>query len=189
MNNSVIRTVVGLMAVVLTTTAWGFEVGRAKTEAEILLPNPITPAIQLNFKAELFNDGFTELPNEDVVVTWLPPSPIVPPSPIKILIPAGCFIPNGVFHVGDFRSCGVSMTVDFGRGPTALSIMEFEASLKPHRDGSASFTVETRFADNGREAAILGILGGGAVEIAIGAEMATALPAAVETLSAPPSPI
>ena len=189
MKNPVMSTVVGLMAVVLTTPAWGFDIARAKTEAEILPPSPITPAIQLNLKADLFNDGFSDLATVDVVVTWVPPSPIAPPNPIKVLIPAGCFIENGVFHVGDFRSCGVQMTVDFGRGPIALSIIEFEARLKPHRDGSANFTIEARFTDENREPAILGVLGGGSVEITIGGESGTALPTTIDTVSLPPNPI
>jgi hypothetical protein len=63
-----------------------------------------------------------------------------------------------------------------------LSIMDFEASLKPRRDGTHRFHMEASFTDNGQEAAILGTLGGAAVEIAIGAEMGTALPNAIETV-------
>ena len=53
MNISTIRAMVGLIAAVLTTTVWGFDVVQAKTEAEIAPRSPITPVIQLSFKAEL----------------------------------------------------------------------------------------------------------------------------------------
>jgi hypothetical protein len=186
MKNPIMSTLVGLIAVVLTTTAWGFDIGQSKTEAGIVVYDGVTPAIHLNFKSELSNNGFADLVSVDLAVTWVLPEPILPSSSFKVLIPAGCFITNGVFHVGDFRACGVQMTADFGRGAIALSISEFETVLKLRRGGSANFTMEARFTDLDREAAIIGILGGGSVEIAIGSESMTALPSAIETELIPP---
>ncbi len=70
MKNRIIISTVGLIAAVLVPTVWGFDIPRAKTEARILPPNPITPVIQLNFKAQLVNDGIGDLTRVDVVVTW-----------------------------------------------------------------------------------------------------------------------
>ena len=122
------------------------------------------------------------------MVTWEKVGGIQP-TPFKVSIPAGCFIPNRGFHVEDFRDCRVELTVVLGEELVNLSIMEFEASLRPHLNRPASFVIETRFTDHERLPAILGALGGAAVEIAIGDEMGTALPVGVTTVAVPPSPI
>ena len=176
-----IISIIGLVAAVLVTPAWGLDVLETKTEARIHPLDPTTTVIELNFKAHLMNNGFSDLPFVDVVLESQKPGGI-DPQPFRILIPADCFMLNRVFRVDDFRSCRVQMTYDLGRGPIAVSIMDFEARLTPQSDGSANFAVETRFTDLGQEPAILGALGGAAVEIAIGVELGTALPNAVETL-------
>ena len=174
---------VGLIATVLIAPAWGFDVLGAKTEARIFPPNP---GIELNFKAHLMNNGFSNLPFVDVVVTWDGVGS-VQPTPFVAYIPTGCFVRNFGFHVDDFR-CGVQMTVDLGRGPAYLSIMDFEASVVPRSDGTHHFDIQASFTDQGEEPAILGILGGHPVVIAIGAETAMTVPLSVETVSVPPAP-
>lgn len=186
MNQRPIISTVGLIACVLITPAWGLEVLRTKTEARILPPSPVTPVvIQLEFKAQVSNNGFSELGSEDVVVTWQQ-SGDVAPQPFKVFIPAGCFVANDGFHVRDYVACGVQLTVDLGRGAVALSIREFAANLKLRRDGTARFIVEASFTDRDREHAILGALGGSAVEIVIGDAMGTAVPNLVETVGGQP---
>ena len=186
MNKRFTISAVGLITAVLASTAWGFDIRGTKTEAQILLRSSIAPVILLNFKAQLSND-IGDLTSTDVLATWQNVGG-VSPVPFKVLIPAGCFVanrgfPNRGFHVGDFRSCGVQMTFDLGLGPTALSIRDFEARVIPRRDGTLRFDMETSFMDNGQEAAVLGALGGAAVEIVIGSEMGTSLPTGIESVS------
>ena len=181
MNKRFTISAVGLITAVLASTAWGFDIRGTKTEAQILLRSSIAPVILLNFKAQLSND-IGDLTSTDVLATWQNVGGISP-VPFKVLIPAGCFVTRRGFHVGDFRSCGVQMTLDLGRGPTALSIRDFEARVIPRRDGTLRFDMETSFMDNGQEAAILGALGGAAVEIVIGSEMGTSLPTGIKSVS------
>ena len=172
---------VGLIAAVLTTPAWAFDVHRSITEARILRATATASVIQLDFKAQLSRDIANPV-GSDVVVTWEQVGG-VSPVPYKITIPVGCFVADRVLHVDDFRLCGVRMTVDLGRGPMALLIREFEARFIRRRDGTVRFDVETSFMDNGQEAAILGVLGGAAVEMVIGDGVGSSLPSSIETVS------
>lgn len=70
------------------------------------------------------------------------------------------------------------MTGDLASGPMALLISEFAAGFMRCRNGAVQFDIETRFmdADQAQVPTILGVLGGAAVEIAIGADAGTSLP-------------
>lgn len=181
MKNRLIISAVGLIAAVSITPAWGFDIHRTKTEARIVPAAATAPAIQLNFKAQLLN-GFVDPAIADVAVDWHPEGGIAPC--LRVVIPAGCFVRNRGLHVDDFSMCGVQLTFDpDGSGQIPMSISEFEARIISRRDGTARFDVETTFMDTDQAHAILGALGGAAVEIAIGAEMGTSLPLGIESVS------
>lgn len=179
------RLVIGTacLSAVVASPAWGFEVPRSVTEARIVAQSAATDLIQLNFKAQLSGD-VADLTGADVVVNWESFGGIAPC--IRVTIPVGCFAADG--GVGDFMACGVQMTVDLARGPMALSISEFAAGFVRRRDGTVRFDIETRFmdAEQAPAPAILGVLGGAAVEIAIGAGTGTALPFDVNTKGVTP---
>lgn len=189
MTNHLIISTVGLIAAVtLANPVWGFDIERTRTSAEIVLfpPDPLTPAIALTFRAQLL-DARSVDPTEDVGVNWEQFGGIEP-QPFNILIPAGCFVPNRGFHVENFRRCGVEITVDFGRGPIALSIREFQARFLPPnstRDRPARLDIKTVFTDDGRESDILGTVGASAVEIFFGEESAASLMNSMEAVSGP----
>jgi hypothetical protein len=189
MKHRLIVSMVGVLtAVGLVSPVWGFEISRSRTRAEILMDASGAPVIHLAFRAELINN---------------PPDPCHPPDPcrdvaigwevggiepcIKVLIPAGCFVTRrDGFRVVDFRGCGVQMT--FGSNasdPMPLFIMDFEARFEPRAGGTAILGVETNFQplDPVQPPTILGALGGAAVQIMIGTEMAVAPPRGVETVA------
>jgi len=176
-----IKRIIIIGLIVFTTPAWSFEVLRSITEARILPPSPNTPVIQLDFRARLSRD-IANPAGADVVVTWQKFGGIQP-QPFIISIPVGCFVANRGLHVEDFRTCGVRMTVDLGRGPIALLISEFDASFLRRRDGTVRFVMKVGVQPPDDTApAILGALGGAAVEIVIGEGAGISLPGAIETV-------
>ncbi len=179
-----IASAAAMTAALLVTQAWGLEVVRTKTEAELVFPpEPVAPAIQLDFRAELADAGSEDPTMSDVIVSWKRVGGIEP-TPFNVLVPMECFVSNEVYRVDDFRACGVELTFDpDGRGAIALSVMEFNAKLVPQRDGTARFKVETRFTTDGHGSAILSTLGGAAVEIAIGSAAPLSLPLGIEAVS------
>ncbi len=182
MKNRLTNSTFALIAAVLVTPAWGFDVVGSKTEARIVPPSPVAPVlIQLKLNAQLSRD-IANPAGVDVVVDFQPVGGIVPC--VKVAIPVGCFVANRGLHVDDFRACGVRITVDLGRGPVALLIREFEASFTRRRDGTIRFemVVGSNPPDDGAPAAILGVLGGAALEIVIGDTMGTSLPNGIETV-------
>ena len=183
MKTCIIRVTTALIAAVLATTVWGLEVGRTKTEAEIVPPTPITPVIELSFRAQLFNDGFGGLADIDVIVTWEQVGGVEPTPFLEISIPAGCFVRNRGFHVENFRACGVQMTFGKSGESTDLEILEFESRLVPRTDGSARFAVQTSFMSQDQAHAILGALGGAAIEIATDLGTGASLPRRIGMLS------
>jgi hypothetical protein len=183
MKNRLVISTVCLSAAVVASPAWGFDVPRSITEARIVAQGAAPDLIQLNFKAQL--SGVVANPTEaDVVVTWENVGGITPC--IRVLIPVGCFDADG--GVGDFTACGVQMTVDFDRGPIAVSITEFAAGFVRRRNGTVRFDMNVVGANppDDQAPAMLGILGGAAVEIAIGAGMGTSLPFSIQTMGANP---
>ena len=81
--------------------------------------------IRPTFRARL--TGGTIAFDEDVLIGWEEVGGIEP-VPFKILIPAGCFISSrGGVVVDDFLACSVRITAELARGPTDLTIREFEA--------------------------------------------------------------
>ncbi|MEW5977727.1 MAG: hypothetical protein AB1898_18190 [Acidobacteriota bacterium] len=169
-----------MLASSLLSTLWGFDIRRAKTEAEIGLDTAGAQAVQLHFRAELTNNSFPDLARQRVVVGWQNAGGI-DPQPFRVLIPAGCFVPNAGFHVEDFRGCGVQMM--FGR--TVVNITEFEARFVVRTDGNARFALEATFgAVSGIDPTpFLGPLGGSATQIVIGSESSAVPPSRAETVS------
>ena len=180
MKNPIIRITTALIAAVLATTVWGFEVDRTRTNAEIVPPSPIEPVIQLNFRAWLFNANFFGL--DDIVITWervggVEPQPF---RTFRVLIPAGCFVRNQGFHVEKFQDCGVEMT--FGDGIIS-PILEFASRLVQRTDSSARFAVRASFRSRDQAHAILGTLGGAVVKIEINSEVQRSLPLRIKTIT------
>ena len=175
---------VGVFATVLLTPVWGFEVLGTKTEAGVD-PSRSAPVIQIDFSADVVNEGFRELPISNVGVEWGEAAGIGPG--IRVVMPIGCFVRNRGFHVEDFRSCGVRVEADFGLGTMFLTIIEFEASLKPRNDVVNSFSIVViGFPPDDSAPAILGLLGGSPVHITIGAETVMTVPISVEAVGATP---
>lgn len=163
----------------VVTTEAGFGVAGARTEAEIGLTRSGAEAVQVEFEAML--EEVPELAGADVVATWEQAGGISP-QPFVVSIPAGCLMSNAVgLHVEDFRTCGVTAAL----GEERVSLMEFDARLVADRDGTGRLELEalmgispTPFAPQ-----LLGTLGGGVVELAIGAESAGVPPLGIETVS------
>ena len=177
-------------------TAAGFQISRAKTGAMIQTSASGADTIQLTFVAELVNEGGPDV-SDDVVVTWREVGG-VEPEPFRALIPAGCFRDRRGrgFYVDDFRTCGVELSVASStRGLALLEIVDFQARLVRQDDGSSRFNIAANFippdpvvppdpivpVTSGR--AFLGLLGGAAVEIAIGSASAASPPLRIETVS------
>lgn len=177
--------VVGLIvAAGQTTTVWGLDLLRTKTEARNMDPASANPPIQLNLQADL-SDGVPDLAAVEVVASWEQVGGIQP-TPFKVVIPQGCFVSNrGFFHVAQFRRCGVSM--EFNRSP--MSIIDFGARMVTGADGRSRLEVRALFMVAGgtppddTAPAILSTLGGAAVAIAIGRESAHTVPLEIESLS------
>jgi hypothetical protein len=186
----------GLVLGALAAPASGFEIPRTKTEAVIQTSTSGDEIVQLTFVAELVNEGGPDV-SDDVVVTWQEVGGIEP-TPFRILIPAGCFRDRRGrgFYVDDFRACGVELSVaSSARGLALLEIVDFQARLLHRDDGASRFDIVTSVIppdpvvppdpivppSPGR--AFLGIVGGAAVEIAIGSESSAAAPLRIETVS------
>lgn len=183
-------------AVVVGAPASAFEIARAKTQARVDTSASGAEIVRLTFVAELVNERSPAVP-DDVVVGWQEVGGIEP-TPFRILIPAGCFMDRRGrgFYVSDFSFCGVQMSVgSSARGFALLEIVDFQARIVRDSDGTSRFDIVTRFVppdpiippdpivppDPVR--AFLGIVGGAAVEIAIGSESSAVAPLRTETVS------
>lgn len=174
---------VGLVTAVLSTSAWGLDILKSKTEAELSrFSDSPTPAIDLTFSG-LFAD-VRELADADVMLTWEAAGG-VEPLPFKISIPARCFVRDGdTFFMRDFRRCGVEITFDPGGSgaPVELRIIDFGARALV-RGRKVFVELQSRFTDSDEVHAVLGALGGAALKLVIGDASATSLPQRVETVS------
>ena len=185
-------------AAILGVPLSAFEVVRAKTEARGDTSASGADTLQLTFAAELVDAG-SDGPavSDDVVVGWQEVGG-VEPVPFRILIPAGCFVDRrGLgFYVDDFSTCGVQMSADSGaRVLVLLEIVDFQARFVRGRDGTSRLDIVTSFIppdpivppdpiippDPVR--AFLGVLGGAAVEVAIGSESSAVAPLRIETVA------
>jgi len=184
-NRSLIRAAGLLAAFVLVTAASGLEIRRSRTEASIVQRPTGAQFIRVNFTAELTNNAIPNVTREKVEAGWQQVGGIEP-QPFRILIPAACFVANRGFHVENFRCCGVQIV--FGRSG-ALFITDFEARLVARDDGTHRFDVEASVVPPDPIHAVLGAVGGAAVHIAIGTEVARSLPVSAATVSgADPQP-
>jgi hypothetical protein len=164
--------------------ATAFKIPGARTAAEVRLTAAGSEVIRLNFAAALDFDGAPDL-SDDVFVGWQEVGG-VSPQPFRVLMPAGCFVErNGRFVVRDFQGCGVEISADTAGGPLEVEILEFDARLVLRRDGSYRFDVVTVFGGISPDPfrAVLGLLGGTAVEIGIASESSMAPPLRAETVS------
>lgn len=159
-----------------------FEVTRSRTTARLLTSASGARLIHVAFTAEL--TALPDLRAADVDVGWQEVGG-VEPEPFRVLIPAGCFVGARALRVEDFRSCGVVVTVgqDDGRA-TVLALADFAATIRSRDDGTHRFDVDARVFPPDPIHALLGIVGGAAVRIAVGSETsAVALPDGVATVS------
>jgi hypothetical protein len=179
-NHSLIRAAGLLAAFGLVTTASGLEVRRSRTEAAIVQRATGAQFIRVNLTAELANNSIPNVTREKVEAGWQQVGGIEP-EPFRILIPAGCFVANRGFHVEDFRRCGVQIA--FGRMLSLLPIMDFDARIVPRDDGTYRFDLETLVVPPDPIHALLGALGGAAVDIALGTQVARSLPVSAATVS------
>ena len=183
------------LAVSSTETASRFAISRARTGATVQTSASGAEMIQLTFVAELTSDSGPDV-SDDVVVTWQEVGG-VEPEPFRVLIPAGCFrdLRGRGFYVDDFRSCGVQLSVaSSARGFAVLEIVDFRARLL-HLDGTSWFDIVTSvippdpvvppdpIVPPTAAGAFLGLVGGAAVEIAIGSESSAAPPLRIVTVS------
>ena len=184
------------LAVSSTGTVSGFEISRAKTGAAIQTSASGVEMIQLTFAAELLSNSGPDV-SDDVVVTWQEVGG-VEPEPFRVRIPAGCFRDRRGrgFYVDDFRSCGVQLSVaSSARGFALLEIVDFRARLLHLEDGASRFDIVTSVVPPDpivppdpvvpptAAGAFLGLVGGAAVEIAIGSESSASPPLRIVTVS------
>jgi len=179
--SAAIVSVAGLLAVFgQVPAASAFDVSRVKTEVEVVDPSPAAPVLRLELAAEL--DRLPAVARADVVATWEQAGG-VEPNPLVVSIPAECLAPNrSGFHVESFRACGVSMSL----GGRLVPLMDFAARLITRSDGTALFDLGALFGGTPDDSApaLLGVLGGAVVELAIGAESSSAPPLSAETVGA-----
>ncbi len=191
MKKLLILTVGLITAVGLVSTAWGFEISRARTRAEILM-DPASDALSMRLQLRADLSGFPPEPPQ-----WTDHFHLLVNSgftgsvdaPIQLSIPAVCWVPVRIGFGVTGTACGVTMSfgVDATSGmPTPLSILDFRARWVPGSDGTASLVIDAGFTDPSPEDpgwahTILSVLGGAAVQIMIGGETAIALPSGVVT--------
>jgi hypothetical protein len=178
-NRSLIRAAGLLAAFGLVATASAFEIGRTRTAVAILQLATGARVVRLNLAAELSNNRIPDVTRQRVEVGWQQVGG-VDPEPFRILIPAGCFVGARGFRVEDFRRCGVQIV--FGRSG-ALFITDFEARLVARDDGTYRLDMEASVIPPDPIHAVLGAVGGAAVQIAIGTESARSLPVSAATVS------
>jgi hypothetical protein len=171
-----------IMAVSFATSASGFDLYRAKTEAAIRTSAAGDHTILLNFAAELIN-GIPDLVKQDLEVGWGEVGGI-DPQPFRILIPAGCFVSGSRgYRVRDFSACDVQVLFLPGVPPDSLSIIDFDARVVARDDGSYRFDMVAQFYPPDPIYPVLGAVGGAAVRIGIGSESSMVFPVSTETVS------
>lgn len=196
MSASVARAAVALCAACsLAAPAVAFDIVGSRTEAEGQTSAAGARFVQLRFSAELVNEGGPNF-TEDVFVGWQEVGG-VEPVPFRVLIPAGCFKPTRRgFRLDDFATCGVQLTVGTSdRGLVLLDILDCDARVARRDDGTTRFDLVASFIppdpvippdpivppDPIR--AFLGLIGGAAVRMAVGSEVAASPPLRAATLS------
>jgi hypothetical protein len=179
-----------------TATGSGFQISRAKTDARIQASASGADLVQLALLAELVTRGGLDV-TDDMVVTWQEVGG-VEPEPFRVLIPAGCFMNRRGhgFFVEDFRTCGVELSISSApRGLLLLEIVDFRARLVRSDDRTWRFNIVASFVPPDPvippdpivpitpARAFLGLVGGAALQFAIGTESAAAPPLRMETVS------
>ena len=196
MSMSAVRAAVAFCAAVsLAGPAWAFEIVRTRTDAGAQTSAAGATFIQLRFSAELVNEGGPNF-TDDVLVGWQEVGGIEP-QPFRVLIPAGCFKPTRRgFRLGDFATCGVQLTVAAsGRGVILLQVLDFDARVARRDDGTTRFDILASFVPPDPIIppdpvvppdpvhGFLALIGGAAVQVAVGSEMSASPPLRAETLS------
>lgn len=162
------------ICLLLALPGWGFEIRETETEARIVPPDPITPAVELSFSAQLF-DVSADLSMTAVGISWENAGGITPC--INVIIPQGCFVNrNRSFYVEDYSACRVQVWFDAdGTAAESLALQRFRAKLQVRGNRSAYLDLDMAFHPQGAnppddQHAILGVLGGAKVGIAIGGD-------------------